>query len=75
MVKTIVMMMVIMGVAESIPTPTSMDHSFPDAHTTTSHARHGHLLHGMLGDLESYVFDDVVEFLFHQLGEEMPQAR
>ncbi|XP_063852947.1 uncharacterized protein LOC135095779 [Scylla paramamosain] len=73
-IMIIVMMTVIMGVAESIPMPTSMDHGFPDARTTT-HARHGHLLHGMLGDLESYVFDDVVEFLFQQLGEELPQAR
>ncbi|XP_045111353.1 uncharacterized protein LOC123504618 isoform X2 [Portunus trituberculatus] len=74
--KIIVMMVAIMGVIESIPMPTSMDQSFPEPHTTTpTHARHGHLLHGMLGDLESYVFDDVVEFLFQQLGDELPQAR
>ncbi|XP_045115738.1 uncharacterized protein LOC123507142 [Portunus trituberculatus] len=75
-IKTMVMMMmVIMGKAESNPTPTPMDHAFPNARTITTHARHGHLLHGMLGGLESYVFDDVVEFLFQQLGEELPYAR
>ncbi|MPC38605.1 hypothetical protein E2C01_032116 [Portunus trituberculatus] len=62
-------------VIESNPTPTPIDHAFSDARTITTHARHGHLLHGMMGDLESYVFDDVVEFLFQQLGEELPQAR
>ncbi|MPC75330.1 hypothetical protein E2C01_069716 [Portunus trituberculatus] len=78
-VRIIVMMMAIMGVIESNPMPNSMDHGFPNAHTntttTTTHARHGHLLHGMLGNVDSYVFDDVVEFLFQQLGEELPQAR
>ncbi|XP_045115095.1 uncharacterized protein LOC123506786 [Portunus trituberculatus] len=71
----IMMMAIIIGVIESNPTPTPIDHAFSDARTITTHARHGHLLHGMMGDLESYVFDDVVEFLFQQLGEELPQAR
>ncbi|MPC38609.1 hypothetical protein E2C01_032120 [Portunus trituberculatus] len=71
-----VMIIAIMGVAESNPTPILMDHSFPSTTTTTTtYARYGHLLHGMLGELESFVLDGVVKFLFQHLGEELPQAR
>ena len=79
-VMVIVIVGVVMGVADSSPTPllTPMEHAFPDIRGEShaySAARHAHLLGGVMGGVESFVFDDVVEFMFQQLGEAPPEGR
>lgn len=69
------------GRTSSAPNTGALDHAFPDTRATNTHAhakahaRHAHLLRGMVDTLDATVFDDTVEFLFRQFGEEPPQAR
>lgn len=86
-VSTSSIMLLLLGGAggenQALSTP-SLDHAFPDTRATTddgTHAltrtrsRHAHLLRGMVDTLDAAVFDDAVEFMFNQFGEELPQAR
>lgn len=81
---SVVALLVVMGnTGRAIPAPNtgSLHHAFPStrAHNANTHAkpyaRHAHLMRGMVDSLDSAVFDDTVEFLFSQFGEEMSQAR